>query len=110
SVGPAQRDLDRLSHERGNQFTFVVSRSAHVGMGVGCSSGCFGGGGNDFVVNTLSAENCLSFAGADRSEADTAQRDCGVLAEVAFHRKLHCGAGGRVNGGRPLECYVSAAT
>src|SRR5436309_16073129 len=103
SAGAAQGDLDGALHQSAYEFTFVVGRSAHIGMGIGGSPGCFGRSGDGLVVRALPAQSRLGFTSADCGQTDTAERDRSIFTEVAFHRELHRGAGRRIHWSCALE-------
>src|SRR5438128_1739047 len=102
----AQGDLDGPPNQRGNQFAFVISRSAHVGMWIGGRARRFGRSGYGLVIDTSAAQSRFRFAGTDCGEADAAKSDGGVFADPILDRELYGGAGGGINRSRALECNV----
>src|SRR6266403_2257682 len=98
SASTAGSDLDGALHQSYDQLAFVVSRSAHVGLRIGCGASGFGGGGNRLVVQTLSAKCRLGLGRADRGQSHAAQSNDGLPADVARHGELYGSTGTWIHG------------
>jgi hypothetical protein len=76
SASTAGSNLNRALHQSYDELAFVVSRSAHVRLGIGGCASRFGSGGNGLVVHIAAqdfpAKFCLGFGRADRRQSDAA--------------------------------------
>src|SRR6266404_5955344 len=59
-------NLDGALHQGYDQLALVICGPAHVGLGIGGSTGRFCGGGHGLVIQTFSPERRLRLGRADR--------------------------------------------
>src|SRR5216684_1865342 len=109
SASTARGNLNGALHQSYDQLALVICRPTHVRLRIGGGTGRFGGGGNRFVVQTLSTKCSLCLGRADRRQSDAAESYRGILTNVARHGELHGSAGTWIHGSAPLECKISAA-
>src|SRR5690348_9735934 len=91
-------DVDGLLQQGGNELAFVVGGAAHIRLRVSGSAGCLGGGGDTFLINSLSTKLTFGTAGANRGESHTAERDGSIGASLALHQELYGDTGAGING------------
>src|ERR1700676_3975468 len=110
AVSPADRDGNRPLNQSANQSAFVFGRTAHVGLGISLGPSRFHRALDSLSGERLPTHGSFGILRSNCSQADTTQRNRGILANIALHGELHGGARRRIHGRGALKRQIPSAT